>query len=103
MNAERFIQALYEHGVAALKRIQDARPHDRFYSFAFYTSGEFAYAFLTAASYEGLEEAVASYLKRPRYATADPAELRRSLKWSPCDSPLHDLCQDIPGELNTAT
>ena len=103
MNSESFIQALYEHGVAALKRIREARPHDRFYSFAFYTSGDFGYAFLTAASYEGLEEAVASNLnfKASWYSPKDPMELHQSLKWSPCDSPLHDLCQDIPGELES--
>jgi hypothetical protein len=97
---DRIEQALYDHGIAALKRIRAARPNDRIYSIAFYTSGEFGYAFLTAASYEGLEDAVASYLGKPFYANADPWKLRRRLKWSPCDSPLHGLCEDVPGQLD---
>jgi Domain of unknown function (DUF4303) len=99
MDWAKLQQALYEHGTTAIRRIRAARPHNNFYSFAFYTSGEFAYAFFTSASHEGLEEAVAAYLQQPRYAECDPTTLRRSLKWSPCDSPLYVLCAETCGEL----
>jgi Domain of unknown function (DUF4303) len=100
-NLDRLEQALYDHGIEALKRIREARPNDHFYSFAFYTSGEYSYAFLTASSYEGLEESVASYARMPHYATSDPEKIRRSLKWSPCDSPLHEFCDNTGDELDS--
>jgi hypothetical protein len=100
MNFDRLQQALYEHGLAAIPRIRSHRPSDFFYSFAFYTGGEFSYAFLTASSEEGLEEVVAEYRQQPHYAQQDPAQLRTSLKWSPCDSPLHAFCEEGAGELD---
>lgn len=100
MNFDRLQQALYEHGLAAIPRIRSYRPCDSFYSFAFYTSGDFAYAFLTASSYEGLDEAVADYRRKPHYAQQDPDQLRTSLKWSPCDSPLHEFCGGASDDLD---
>ena len=95
MDFAKLEQALYEHGVKAIERIRAARPNDTFYSFAFFTSGEFAYAFMTAASYEGLDEVVASYMEKPNYRDDDPVKRRQSLKWSPADSPLHRLCAEF--------
>jgi hypothetical protein len=100
MNFARLQQELYKHGASAIQRLRGTRPNDTFYSFAFYTSGEFGYAFLTASSYEGLDESVAACLQQPMYAYHDPAKLRRYLKWFPCDSPLHEFCEEACGELD---
>ncbi len=88
---ENLQQALYEHGLLAIARIRSLRPTDSFYSFAFYTSGSFGYAFLTASSYEGLDEAVETHSQNPNWHKHNIIELRKSLKWSPCDSPLHAI------------
>lgn len=100
MNFDRLQQALYDHGLAAVPRIRAVRPNDSFYSFAFYTSGEYGYAFLTASSHEGLDEVVADYLSNPSYSHQNPVHLRTTLKWSPCDSPLHELCAEASQELD---
>jgi hypothetical protein len=100
MDPAKLQQALYKHGVKAIERIRAARPNDTFYSFAFFTSGEFGYAFMTSASYEGLEEVVASYMQKPNYKNDDPVKRRQSLKWSPADSPLHQLCAEFDKDLD---
>ena len=95
-------QALYKHGIAAIQSIREARPKDTFYSFAFYTSGGFDYAFITASSYEGLDEAVKACLNEQPDSKESPDKLRCSLKWSPCNSPIHEsysLANDALDEL----
>jgi len=59
---------------------------------ALYTAGELGYVAPTAMSEEGLAEVVASYRKKPRYASKTDEELAASLRWSPGDSPHHDEC-----------
>jgi hypothetical protein len=100
MNFDRLQEALYQHGLAAIPRIRSHRPSDSFYSFAFYTNDEFSYAFLTASTEQGLDEVVAEYRQEPLYAQKDPAQLRTNLKWSPCDSPLHEFCEEGAIELD---
>lgn len=100
MNFAKLQHALYEHGKVAILHARALRPNDTFYSFAFYTSEEFAYAFMTAASHEGLDEVVTAYLQKPQYANQSLVKLRQSLKWSPCDSPLHGLYELISEELD---
>lgn len=91
MNFALFEEELFVHGRAAFKKIRAARPTDHFYSFGFFTSGEFAFAAATASSREGLDEVVAQYRAIPSYSKWAVDDLQRFLKWSPCDSPLHYL------------
>lgn len=81
---------LYRHGLAGFRRILSAYPEDEFYCFAFYTNGEFNTVALTASTYKGLGEVAAEYKRKPRYEEMSLADLELDLKWSPCDSPLHD-------------
>ena len=95
MNWQALEDALVEHGLPAFRRIREARPDDTFYSFALFTSGEFAYVATTAASYEGLAEAASSYQAMESYKDQSLEDLRRELKWSPEDSPLHESCGEL--------
>ncbi len=86
---------LYRNGLAGFRRIREAHPKDQFYCFAFYTNGEFSYVALTASTLEGLDKVVQDYKKKPRYEAMSVEDLRLDLKWSPCDSPLHDVAEDV--------
>jgi hypothetical protein len=86
---------LYQHGLAGFRRIRDAHPKEKFYCFAFYTSGEFSYVALTASTFEGLDKVAQDYKKKPPYKALSIEDLRLDLKWSPCDSPLHGAAEDV--------
>jgi hypothetical protein len=86
---------LYRHGLIGFKRIREAHPKDRFYCFAFYTSGEFSFVALTASTDEGLDRVAQEYKKNPRYSAMSIADLKTDLKWSPDDSPLHGAAEDV--------
>ena len=91
MDFTRLENELFVHGRAAFEKIRAERPADHFYCFGLYTSGEFAFAAATASSYEGLEEAAVRYRAMTSFSSWAVEDLRRFLKWSPCDSPLHHL------------
>lgn len=91
---EKLEDELYRHGLAGFRRIREAHPMDRFYCFAFYTNGEFNSIALTASTYEGLEQVTQQYKSNPRYQTVPIEDLALQLKWSPCDSPLHESPAD---------
>jgi hypothetical protein len=97
MNLQQLEDDLFIYGSAAFSRIRNSRPKDRFYSFAFFTSGEFAYVLATASSYEGLDEVAAKYRSKASYSTRSLESLKIQLKWSPGDSPLYAIPQ---GEMN---
>ena len=65
-------------------------PGHRLYTFGPYTSGEMSYFVPTASSDLGLIEVVQKYKATPQYAEASEKDLALTLKWSPCDSPLHE-------------
>jgi hypothetical protein len=90
---------IYRCGRVAFQRIRDAHPGERFYTFAFYTSGGLGYAASTASTYEGLEAVARKYQKNPMYSTRSLEQLKRELKWSPCDSPLHCEADDDLADL----
>lgn len=95
MKFDLFEEELYIHGLGAFRKIREMRPDDHFYCFAFFTSGEFAYMAATASSYEGLKEVAQQYKQMERYSHKELDTLRHELKWSPCDSPLHQECGGI--------
>jgi len=86
---KRFEDELYTHGMQAFRRIRELRPGHKFYCFAFFTSGEFGYMGATASSYQGLEEVARRYKAHDGYQDRPLDQLRKELKWSPVDSPLH--------------
>ena len=77
---------------AAWTALQQAHPAERFYSFGVYTAPCAEYLMVTASTEEGLAAATKTYHAQDgRHRT-----LRRvSLRWSPCDSPLHEEGQEL--------
>ena len=72
--------------------LRQAHPGERFYSFGVYTAPCAEYLMVTASTEEGLAAAT------ERYHAQDGRDrtLRRvSLRWSPCDSPLHEEGQEL--------
>lgn len=90
---------------AAWQTIRSAHADDGLYGFGVYTTPSAGCLMVTAFSEKGLDEAVAQYVasfgeggraadvRKAMLAQGgrpdDPALLRRLLRWSPCDSPLH--------------
>ncbi|MEY4764237.1 MAG: hypothetical protein RI907_910 [Pseudomonadota bacterium] len=70
----------------AWQKLRLLHPQDRFYGFGLYTTDNASYLFATAFTEEGLSAISATYCKK--YG-GDPCTQSDSLRWSPCDSPLH--------------
>ena len=81
-----FTQTLTAELREAWRFLQAAHTGARFYSFGFYTAALAEYLMVTASTEEGLSQVTAEYVQR---GGGDPALRRASLRWSPCDSPLH--------------
>ncbi|MCE9532707.1 MAG: DUF4303 domain-containing protein [Planctomycetes bacterium] len=94
LDLKKLEDELYRHGVAAFRRLCEAHPKDEFYCFAFYTNGEMNYVGVTASTYQGLDKVAQEYKKKPPYMAMSIEDLRLDLKWSPCDSPLHDNAEN---------
>lgn len=62
---------------------------ESFYCMGLFTCGLFSYLAPTAMTEEGLEIVARRYKAEPYYAEESLESLRHSLRWSPCDSPLH--------------
>jgi len=71
---------------SAWEALRRAHPDERFYSFGVYTTEVVDYLMVTASTEEGLATAAKTYCDRDG---GDPVLTRASLRWSPCDSPLH--------------
>ena len=65
--------------------------HASLYGFGLYTTDSASYLTATAFSEPGLDAVVAKYLAGKFGQGRDPALLRESLRWSPADSPLHEV------------
>jgi hypothetical protein len=77
---------------AAWYALRSAHPNERFYAFGFYTAPCAEYLMVTASTEEGLSAATARYTASKG---CDPDLMRTSLRWNPCDSPLHEECQTL--------
>lgn len=75
---------------AAYGALSRGFPEHHLYTFGPYTNGAFEYLVPTASSDRGLAEAVATYKQGKSYADTPVETLALQLKWSPCDSPLHE-------------
>jgi hypothetical protein len=80
---------------AAWATLRGRHPGERFYSFGLYTTDLAEYLSVTASTEEGLSEVTQRYVTRNG---GDPAAQRLSLRWSPCDSPLHGEGEALLGE-----
>jgi hypothetical protein len=92
---------------AAWRKLHADHGQDPLYGFGVYTTDSASYLMVTAFSEKGLDarvaQAVADFGPGGRHARLrqfaldsggtpdDPAFQRQSLRWSPCDSPLHEL------------
>jgi len=84
----RLRAALLQATRAAFEEMRHNHPHEQFYAFALYTSGEAAYVAPSANTEEGLAR-----LTQRDIANAEKEQVahlyRASLRWSPCDWPYH--------------
>lgn len=92
---------------AAWRKLHDEHGQDLLYGFGVYTTDSASYLMVTAFSEKGLEarvaKAVADFGPGGRHADLrkfaldsggtpdDPTLQRQCLRWSPCDSPLHEI------------
>jgi hypothetical protein len=75
---------------AAWATLHAAHAQDQLYGFGVYTTHSASTLMVTAFSEAGLAQCVADYVGSKRGQGKDPALQRVSLRWSPCDSPLHE-------------
>src|SRR5882762_9725479 len=80
---------------AAWATLHGRHPGERFYSFGLYTTDLAEYLSVTASTEEGLSEVTQRYVTQTGH---DPGAQRLSLRWSPCDSPLHAEGEPLPAE-----
>jgi len=91
LDAPRLRATLRTELNAAWQRLREAHAQDELYGFGVYTTGGLSYLTLTAFSERGLDQAVQRMQADEHGRDCDPALLRQTLRWSPCDSPLHTL------------
>jgi hypothetical protein len=84
-----FRNALTDACRIAFTKLRACHKNEAFYCIGLFTSGEFAYLLPTAMTEQGLNQVARKYQSKPRYASMSLQSLCRSLRWSPCDSPLH--------------
>lgn len=82
-----FRQTLLAELRSAWQRLRQAHPNEHFYSFGLYTTELAEYLMVTASTEEELSVVTERYLASKG---GDPTLTRASLRWSPCDSPLHE-------------
>ncbi len=70
----------------AWRQLRAGHANERFYGFGLYTTDTASYLTVTASTEEGLAQVTASYVEKHG---GGPELQRTSLRWSPCDSPLH--------------
>jgi len=111
LDADLLRSTLRDELRAAWATLCDRHAQDGLYGFGVYTTPSASYLMVTAFSEKGLDEVVARYVsdfgEGGRAARArktmlaqggkpdDPALLRRTLRWSPCDSPLHAVGEGL--------
>ena len=70
----------------AWRTLRDAHSREHFYSFGLYTAPGAEYLMVTSSTEEGLSAVTEKYVASEG---GDRILTRASLRWSPCDSPLH--------------
>ncbi|HEX3186168.1 MAG TPA: DUF4303 domain-containing protein [Pyrinomonadaceae bacterium] len=86
IDTQLFRETLLTELRSAWQHLRQAHPLEHFYSFGLYTAPCAEYLMVTASTEEGLSAVTERYLAREG---GDPILTRASLRWSPCDSPIH--------------
>ena len=92
IDAQLFRTTLLEEFRAAWQTLREKHSTEHFYSFGLYTASGAEYLMVTASTEEGLSSATERYLARQG---GDPTLMRTCLRWSFCDSPLHEEGMDL--------
>lgn len=87
IDARLFRETLLDEFRSAWQTLRERHPTEHFYCFGLYTTGAAEYVMATACTEEGLSIATEKYLAREG---GDPGLMRLCLRWSFCDSPLHE-------------
>lgn len=87
IDAQLFRETLLAEFRSAWQTLREKHPTELFYCFGLYTTGAAEYVMATASTEEGLSIATEKYLARKG---GDQALMRLCLRWSFCDSPLHE-------------
>jgi len=89
---------LYEESKKAFQKIIKEQTDNQIYSLGFYTSGDsWGYLFPIVCTQKGIEEVASQYKKDDYYKDKSISYLINYLKWSPCDSPLHEeYLEELP-------
>ena len=89
-NFQRLTHVLASNLQRGFATYQERFPGHKLYAFGPYTSGELSYFIPTASSDVGLQQVVQSYRGKSRFTHKSDTALAIKLRWSPCDSPLHE-------------
>jgi len=89
LDATRLLSTLRTELRAAWAEIRAAHAQERLYGFGAYTTDVASYLTVTAFSEAGLDQVAARYQADKQFGGGELASQRESLRWSPCDSPLH--------------
>ncbi len=83
---------------AAWARLQSDHGAEGLYGFGIYTTSELSYLNVTAFSNAGLDKVTERYVTATEHFKGkDRTLIHESLRWSPCDSPLHEIgCEMLP-------
>ena len=92
INRQLFRDTLLSEFRSAWQTLRQSHPTEHFYSFGLYTTALASYLTVTASTEEGLSLVTAEYLAS---SGGDPMQTRAALRWSPCDSPLHQEGADL--------
>lgn len=94
-NLNNFKESLKNSARKEFEIIKANHKGEKFYSFALYTSDSFNYFSTTAASDEQFQNVLKNYRGSNPGTYDDYDADYYSLKWSPCDSPIHDETEII--------
>lgn len=91
-----FEKILLEEARNAFCKIIEDCKDEQIYSLAFYNSGDsWTYLFPTVSTIKGLDEISNQYQDNEFYHGKSFEQLKTILKWSPCDSPKHDIYEEL--------
>lgn len=91
-------RTIYDEAKAAFSKIIAEQKQNNIYSLSLYNSGDdWCYLYPTVSTESGLEAVAQQYKENEYYKNQSLNALKQDLRWSPCDSPLHDeYCDEMP-------
>jgi hypothetical protein len=92
IDRQQFRDTLLAEIRSAWLSLRKDHPSEHFYAFGLYTAPLAEYLMVTASTEEGLSAVTQQYLENKG---GDPTLTRATLRFSPCDSPLHEGGQSL--------